>query len=191
MTAPLSPRHLFHPHAALPAVHTPHAVNEIHGQTPQGNELKSPPRQPVVLRSAPATPPTHRSAPTARTNLHLQRQLPLKVPPFHFSIHERLVFLDAIEDRFQLHPGGSGGTRKYCNSIVPNGPQDALLPRLPRHVARGTFASRPDRSGRPQPGEAGRPDCGPGSRTSRAESHARFQLPAATPHSQKTTHSYW
>jgi hypothetical protein len=56
------------------------------------------------------------------------------------------------------------------------------------HREHGAIASPPDRWGRPQTEVSGRPDCGPGSRTSRGAFHASRSRTSRDPHAATTRH---
>ncbi len=111
------PRNAFHHHATTWTVDTPQGIGPYHGDLPQRHELEAPGRQPIVAGSSLPAARADRPAIGPWFDRHFDGP-PGAICPAWFSIHERLVTLDVIEDSLELHPESALALMKLGNSIV-------------------------------------------------------------------------
>src|ERR1039457_3486804 len=114
------PWHTLHRHSATRAVHSPHRVDEEHGDLPQRHELETPLGQVIVNRSLAATAGTDWSAVGPGPDRNLDRSIGRAAGHFGLFVHEGLERFDQIEDSFQLHPVLAPG--EMVVSITPSLP---------------------------------------------------------------------
>jgi hypothetical protein len=131
------PGHSLHRHTTAWAVHTPQGVQEVHGHSPQGDELEPPLRQPIVTRPRPTAARADRPAVLAGVQGHFQRRSWCTFQPLDFSVHEGLERFDPIEDSLQLHPVVASG--EMVGLVTPSLTGNAtgctyLLTVLPRYT---------------------------------------------------------
>ena len=98
----LGPRRALDLHLAMETIHAAHGADEVDQNAPKGNDLKTPHGQRAVVRRMASATRTEQLAFPARLDRDGQSRL-LLIEPVGLGVNKALVFLDAVEDRFDVY----------------------------------------------------------------------------------------